>query len=85
MLEGISTTFDKSSCNWPSSVDVAIRESMPYLQHGSAIFLDDYFAGPNQRDFHDAILLEEGKKHNFKFVEFMTYPPASRAFLVERL
>lgn len=70
-------------CNWPSSIVASIRESMPFLQHGSAIFFDDYFAGPNQRQFHEKLLKEEGEKHGLAFFEFMTYPPSARAFIVE--
>lgn len=70
-------------CNWPSSINVALKASAPFLQHGSVVFLDDYFAGTRHRNFHDQILAEEGGEYNVKFIEFKTYPPSARAYIVE--
>jgi hypothetical protein len=70
-------------CNWPSSIKVAMEESVRYMQHGTIIFLDDYFAGVNHRNFHDQLLEEFSKNTSWRFIEFSTYPPAARAFLVE--
>lgn len=70
-------------CNWPSSVRAAMTVSYPFLQGGSIIFIDDYFVGTRQANFSDRILQEITERSNLKFIEFMTYPPCGRAFLVE--
>ena len=72
-------------CNWPSSIKSAVEESMPFMQHGSIIFLDDYFAGTYHRNIHDEILKKEGRKYNLIFLEFMTYPPSARAYRAEKV
>jgi hypothetical protein len=70
-------------CNWPSSVRAALQAVGPSLQAGSILFLDDYFVGTRERNFHDPILDDVAGTHGWVFREFMTYPPCSRAFLVE--
>ena len=70
-------------CNWPSSVRAAMTVSYPFLQSGSIVFIDDYFVGTRQANFNDKILQEITERSNLRFIEFMTYPPCGRAFLVE--
>ncbi len=70
-------------CNWPSSVHAAMTVSYPLLQNGSIVFIDDYFVGTRQANFNDKILQEISEQGNLKFIDFMTYPPCGRAFLVE--
>ncbi len=70
-------------CNWPSSVRAAMSICAPYLRSGSILFLDDYFVATRQANFNDKILREFENQTNFRFREFMTYPPCARAFLVE--
>jgi len=71
-------------CNWPSSVEAAITASAPLLQGGSIVYFDDYFVATRHPNFNEPIMKRAGEKHGIKFVEFMTYPPCARAFLVER-
>lgn len=71
-------------CNWPSSVRAALRISTPYLQPGSIIFTDDYFVAAHAPNFNNPILEQASQESGFKFVEYMTYPPCARAFLVEQ-
>lgn len=71
-------------CNWPSSVKKALHAGAPYLHHGSIVFLDDYFAGVHHRNFHDEVLAEIAEQENFLVVEFATYPPSARAFILEK-
>ncbi len=70
-------------CNWPSSVEAALIASAPYLQPGSIVFIDDYFVGTRYPNFNDPILEKAAEQNRLKFIEFMTYPPSARAFLVE--
>jgi hypothetical protein len=70
-------------CNWPSSVEAALHMSAPYLRSGSIIFIDDYFVATKYPNFNDPILKEVTCKNGFRLVEFMTYPPSARAFIVE--
>lgn len=70
-------------CNWPSSVEAALRASAPLLQAGSVVFLDDYFVALKETNFHDPLLRAIESAHGLRFVEFMTYPPCARAFVLE--
>jgi len=71
-------------CNWPSSVEAAMALAAPHLQCGSIVFFDDYFVGTRRTNFNERILRETGRRHGVRFVEFMTYPPCARAFIVEK-
>lgn len=71
-------------CNWPSSVEAAFEMSTPFLKSGSVIFIDDYFVATRYPNFNNPILDRCASVNNLKLVEFMTYPPSARAFLVER-
>ena len=71
-------------CNWPSSVKAALLVSAPYLQSGSIVFIDDYFVATRQVNFNDEIMRQVSEVHEICFVEFQTYPPCARAFIVEK-
>jgi len=71
-------------CNWPSSVKAALMASAPYLQAGSIVFVDDYFVATRRANFNDQIMCQVSEAHEIRFVEFQTYPPCARAFIVER-
>jgi hypothetical protein len=71
-------------CNWPSSVRAAMETSAPLLQNGSVVYIDDYFVGTRHKNFNDPILEKISRENDIKFVEFMTYPPFGRAFVVEK-
>jgi len=70
-------------CNWPSSVEAALTLSAPFFQSGTIIFIDDYFIGTRYPNFNNPILLKIAEKYDLKFIEYMTYPPCGRVFLVE--
>ena len=70
-------------CNWPSSVQAAMRMCRAYLQCGSIVYLDDYFVGTRRSNFNESILRETTEKSGLLFKDFMTYPPCGRAFIVE--
>ncbi len=70
-------------CNWPSSVEAAFQMSSPYLQSGSIIFIDDYFVATKYQNFNDPLIQNAAAQHNYRLIEFKTYPPSARAFLVE--
>ena len=72
-------------CNWPSSVSAAMEMSAPLLQNGSIVYIDDYFVGTRQRNYNDPILEKVSREKHIRLVEFMTYPPFGRAFLVEEV
>lgn len=71
-------------CNWPSSVEAALRASAPLLRAGTLVFLDDYFVAAREPNFHEPLLRRIEQEFALRFVEFMTYPPCARAFIVER-
>lgn len=71
-------------CNWPSSVEAAFELSAPFIKSGTIVFIDDYFVATRFPNFNDPILDRCAASHDFKLVEFMTYPPSARAFLVEK-
>jgi hypothetical protein len=70
-------------CNWPSSVRAAMEMSAPYLQSGSILFIDDYFVGTRYPSFNEKILRDIAEARDLRFIEFKTYPPCGRAFIVE--
>lgn len=70
-------------CNWPSSVEAALMAGAPLLQAGSVLFLDDYFVALRKPNFHVPLLNAVEAQVGLRFVEFMTYPPCARAFVVE--
>jgi hypothetical protein len=70
-------------CNWPSSVDAAVQMCLPHLQPGSIVYMDDYFVGTRRPNFNEAIMRRASEESGLRFVEFQTYPPCARAFLVE--
>jgi hypothetical protein len=70
-------------CNWPSSVRAALMAGAPYLQAGSIVFVDDYFVATRRANFNDQIMRQVSETHEIRFVEFQTYPPCARAFIVE--
>ena len=71
-------------CNWPSSVDAAVHACAPMFQNGTIVYFDDYFVGLRKPNFNDPIMADAAQRHGFRWVEFMTYPPCGRAFIVER-
>jgi len=71
-------------CNWPSSVRAALNAGAGALGSGSIVYIDDYFVGTRHPNFNEKILREAGQAHGVRFVEFMTYPPCGRAFIVEK-
>ena len=71
-------------CNWPSSVEAALHAVAPHLRCGSIVYLDDYFTATRRPNFHRVIFEELEQRHGLALMEFMTYPPCGRAFLVER-
>ena len=89
IIDKLRNTLQKISilsidCNWPSSINVALKEAAPYLQNGSIIFFDDYFAGTGHRNVHDMLIKTLSNDMGITFIEFKTYPPSARAFLVEK-
>ncbi len=70
-------------CNWPSSVEAALRSCLPMLQNGTIVYLDDYFVGLRRPNFNDPILARAAEAGGLRWVEFATYPPCGRAFIVE--
>ena len=70
-------------CNWPSSVEAAVQMCLPHLQCGSIVYMDDYFVGTRKPNFNDAIMRRASEESGLRFVEFQTYPPCARAFIVE--
>jgi hypothetical protein len=70
-------------CNWPSSVEAAVRMCVPHLQCGSIVYMDDYFVGTRKPNFNEAIMRRAKEQSGLRFEEFQTYPPCARAFLVE--
>ena len=71
-------------CNWPSSGEAAMNIIAPFLQNGSIVFNDDFFVGTRYSNFNGPILKQISQEYALKFVEFMTYPPAGRGFIVEK-
>lgn len=71
-------------CNWPSSVKSAIDLSASLLQSGSIVYVDDYFVATRSPNFNVPFLAKAEQENNIKFIEFMTYPPCARAFVVEK-
>jgi len=71
-------------CNWPSSVEAAFDMSASFLKSGSIIFIDDYFVATSSPNFNDPILKKAAEEKGLRLVDFMTYPPSARAFLVEQ-
>jgi hypothetical protein len=70
-------------CNWPSSVEAAMMASRPYLQPGSIIYIDDYFVATRKPNFNEKIMNQVSEVQGIRFIEFQTYPPCARAFIVE--
>lgn len=71
-------------CNWPSSVETALNLAAPHLQCGSILYMDDFFVATRRPNFNVPLLDETARRHGLRFVEFKTYPPCARAFLVEK-
>jgi hypothetical protein len=71
-------------CNWPSSVAAALRLSAPYLQAGSIVYMDDYFVGTRHKNFNTALMRRMERAGRMRFIEFKTYAPCGRAFLIEK-
>lgn len=76
-LENISVL--SIDCNWPSSVEASLDLAVPRLMNGSIIYFDDYFIGLREGDYTKP-LLEKYKQ--WSFIEFKTYAPCARAFVV---
>lgn len=71
-------------CNWKSSVEAALYLSGPFLKSGSVVYIDDFFVATRHPNFNSPILEKVSREHHLKFVEFMTYPPCGRAFIIEK-
>ena len=70
-------------CNWPSSVEAAVRMCVRHLQCGSIVYMDDYFVGTRKPNFNEPIMRRATEQSGLRFVDFQTYPPCARAFIVE--
>jgi hypothetical protein len=70
-------------CNWPSSVEVALRLAAPKLQCGTIVYMDDWFVGTRKPNFNVPLFQALEREHGLKLVEFKTYAPCARAFVVE--
>lgn len=84
-MEGKTASVVSIDCNWPSSVIASLESSAPHLVNGSIVYFDDYFVGTRSGDYMKPIMGDISKKHKIKFVEFMTYPPCARAYIIEKL
>jgi hypothetical protein len=71
-------------CNWPSSVLSSLETVAPYLTNGSIIYFDDYFVGTRTSDYMKPIKETISKKFNVNFMEFKTYAPCARAYIIEK-
>ena len=66
-------------CNWPSSVEASLEIATPYLMSGSIVYFDDYFIGTREGDYTKPLM---DKVRGWSFIEFKTYAPCARAFIV---
>ena len=70
-------------CNLESSIEAALSSLLPHIVTGGVLFLDDYFlnltpVGP----WHEQLLETMSERFGRRLIEFKTYPPCARAFLV---
>lgn len=70
-------------CNLESSVDAALDALLPAMAVGGALLLDDYFLNLSpQGPLMEQSLANHARVSGRRLVEFQTYPPCARAFLV---
>ena len=70
-------------CNISSSIRAAADWVLPHMQPGGLLFADDYFANIGDGDFVTGeILTAAAQQTNRKLIEYQTYPPCARAFVV---
>lgn len=70
-------------CNLLSSIKKSIEYSLSKMRPGGVIFIDDFFVNMNIGTCDVLnILEEEAKRNNIRLIDFNTYAPSAKAFIV---
>lgn len=70
-------------CNLESSIEAALRALLPRMTSGGVLYLDDFFLNLTASGlWHEQALFQAANRFGRRLVEFNTYPPCGRAFLV---
>ncbi|MFA5316101.1 MAG: class I SAM-dependent methyltransferase [Dehalococcoidales bacterium] len=70
-------------CNLLSSIKKSIEYSLPRMKPSGVIFVDDLFVNMHTGRCEVLNILEkEAKKNNLKLIEYNTYAPCAKAFIV---
>jgi len=70
-------------CNLLSSIEAALQMAIPKMVPSSVLFMDDYFINMGEGKCETETLLKDICAANKRrLIEYKTYPPCSRAFLL---
>ena len=70
-------------CNLLSSIEAALQMAIPKMLPSSVLFIDDYFINMGEGKCETETLLKNICAANKRqLIEYKTYPPCSRAFLL---
>ena len=72
-------------CNLTSSIKKSIEFTLPRMRPSGVIFVDDFFVNMHAGSCEALNILEkEAEKNNFRLIDFNTYAPCAKAFIVVR-